>query len=247
MLLSSETKRDEVVRRLGEFIAAKQQLEALYGQRGEREEALSSAEWRAQAAGASDLAQRATEIEQRFFLGEASLEQVAGVKREFEQAKIVSGQHEERLSTLREAVRETETAIEQTRSQIQSLQLSLKVSLPAAFNEHFDRERLWKSRREGDLQWRKLAFLRLYHHVHDHRDGVEALSLFAALQAFFSDTPFQVRVVKGFRYTVPVENGPGHTLIYNKSEELVSVPSAMSFEIAFEEICNGRAVFVPGQ
>lgn len=245
MLLASETKQDEAVRMLGKFIAAKQRLAALHAECREREEVLHAAERSAKAAGASDLGQQASDIEQRYFLGEVSLDEVSAVKRRFEQAKIISRQHEEHLSTLLEAVRETEESLKQTRAQIEALHLQLKTSLPETFTVHFDGKRLWKVRREQELQWRRLAFMQLYHHVYDHRDGVEALSLLSALQAFFSETPFHVRVIRGFRYPEPQENGPAHILIYNRSEELVAVPSTMSYEIAFTEICNRRAVFVP--
>lgn len=248
MVLSSETKRDEVVSQLGEFIAAKQRLEALYAERRERGEVLSAAEASVGATALANLEGQAGEMQKRYFLGEVSIEEVSAVQRQFEDAKTASRQQDERLSALRASLRETEEALQQARSQIQSLQLGLKTSLREAFDVHFDRQRLWKLRREDELQWRKLIFACLFEKIYLNRDGIEDCIFFSALQNFFSDEPFRIRVVKGFRYPAPEESGQARRmLVFNKSEELVAVPQALGFEAAFTEIVNGRAVFVPGQ
>lgn len=245
MVLTSETRSDEVVRHLGEFIAAKQRLEALFVEQRERGEVLSAAEAGTGAAALASLEQQASAMQKKYFLGEVSIEEVSAVQRRFEDAKTVASRQDERLSTLRASLRETEKALQETHSQIESLQLALKTSLREAFNVRFDRQRLWKLQREGELQWRKLIFACLYEKIYLNRAGVEDCMFFSALQAFFTDAPFRIRVIKGFRYPDPQENGPPRTLIFNKSDELVSVPEALGFEAAFTEIVNGRAIFVP--
>lgn len=245
MFLGVGTRRDEVVQELEAFIGGRQQLEALYATLHEQVERVGDAEAGLVADAADDLGQQATEMQEKFFLGEATLEQVSAVKRQYEQAKTVSRQHEERLAALQEAVRETEQSIQQLRNRLNDQHQRLKTSLPDAFTVHFDQNRLWKVRRDDELGWRKRAFLFLFGYVLTNRDGVADLSFLQALKAFFSEIPFRVWVVKGFRYVEPQENGPPRILIYNRSEELVAVPQDLSFEHAFEEICIGRAVFIP--
>lgn len=243
-MLLSGTIQYEAVQRLGEYIDLKELLQAQRVKSQKLCEALGAAESTAQTGALSDLSEQASTLQEKFFLGEVSLDEVSAAKRRVEQAKAASRQDDERRTTLQESLRETDECIQRTQAQIGELHIRLKALLPQAFSVHFDHQRLWKIQREGELQWRKFVFMQLYGKVYDPRDGVAEVGFFCALQAFFTDTPFSVRIVKGFRYAEPQEGGPARILIFNRSEEPVAVPRDLCFEHAFTEICSGRAVFI---
>lgn len=248
-----ETKTDDAVILLDQYIAKKREWMKLQKEAGEHYRALCIAETEQLASlhQVSDLEGRIKSFHKKVFTGEGKPGDLPILKLKLEEARKDLDLRTQSLGDQRDSLCAVQAAQSQISDEIEKLCGQLLKDMPALFMKRFGEDDpnagkrglvVWADKDPNGVnawrrQWKGRVFRFLFHHVANNTNELHFLS---ALAAFFKSEPFYVRIRAGFH----LDRSGVIRKMFDVVGDQVLVPDQLDFEDAFEEIIRGRVEFV---